>query len=122
MEGGDTMSATGTAIQIQRGRPRGAAVILTAVLAATLGVGFLAGRVTDTAPASTGIAVTLPAAGSATSGTAVKGDTATSAAVESTGGPAIGGFAPHLPKRGNDGESTNQGGYANKHLPKEWHL
>lgn len=108
------MSATGTAIQIQRGRPRGAAVIVTAMLAATLGVGFLAGRATDTTPASTGIAVTAPAVGSA--------DAATSTAVESTGGPAIEGFGPHLPKRGNDGESTNQGGYANKHLPKQWHL
>ncbi|HEY7400827.1 MAG TPA: hypothetical protein VH989_08005 [Actinomycetota bacterium] len=113
------MSATGTAIQIERGRPRGAALILTAVLAAALGVGFFAGRISDSTPASTGVAVTVPAAGTATGGAAVKGD---AVSVGSTGSPAIGGFAPHLPKRGEASEPQNQGGYANKHLPKQWHL
>jgi hypothetical protein len=120
------MSATGTAIQIQRGRPRGA-MLLTAVLATALGVGFFAGRVTETRPASTseGISATIPAVGWDTSGAAIKVDVYSrtfGGAAETTGGPAIGGFAPHLPKHVKAAEPTSEGGFNNHHLPRQWHM
>jgi len=67
------MSATGTAIQIRRVRPR-EAILMSAVLAAVLGVGFFAGRATESAPstAQEGVSVAIPEVGLGTEGAAVK--------------------------------------------------
>lgn len=93
------MSSTGTAIQIQRVRPRGG-ILMSAVLAAALGVGFFAGRATESTPTTAPEDVSVIAPDIGTDGIP----------------PALGGFAPHLPKHASPDGPTYQ--VPNPHLPK----
>ena len=127
------MSATGTAIQIQRVRPR-RAILMSAVLAATLGVGFFVGRATDATLSSApeGVAVAIPELGWQTDGALTKGriyEKTLGGTTDGIGLPAFGGIKPHLPKRAEgtgsgpiEGSDANTVGGFQHHLPERWHL
>jgi hypothetical protein len=119
------MSATGTAIQIQHVRPRGA-ILMSVVLTAALGVGFFIGRATEattTTTAPEGVSVAIPELGWQTDGAATKGriyEKTFGVPTAGTGDPTPGGFEPHAPKREPTGDGTIEIG---KHqLPERFGL
>lgn len=105
------MSAMGTAIQIQRVRPRGA-ILMSAVLTAALGGGFLLGRATEattTTTAPDGVAVAIPELGWQTDGAATKGriyEKTFGVPTAGAGDSTPGAFEPHVPKREPTGDGT----------------
>jgi hypothetical protein len=121
------MSAAGTAIQIQRVGPRRGAIVMSVVLAATLGIGFFAGRITESVPSKAPVAISqiAPDVAWATDGAIVKGtvyEKTLGGSAVGTGGPAIGGLAPHVPKRADATEATSDRVGSNHYLPKQWHM
>jgi hypothetical protein len=93
---------------------------MTAVLAATLGVGFFAGRITESglSTAQDAISVTVPAAAWETDGATLKGRVYEKTLGDSavgTVGSTVGGTAPQVPKRVTSDVPPNQ--YLNRHLP-----
>jgi hypothetical protein len=119
------MSATGTAIQVQRVRP-GGAILICAALVATLGVGFFVGRVSEpkasTAPAAI---AAVPELGWDSDGAAVRSQinekTLGDAAVSGVGS-ATAVMTPHVPKRADATQATSDRVASNHYLPKKWHL
>jgi hypothetical protein len=124
------MSATGTAIQIQRVRPRGF-ILMCAVLAAAIGVGFFVGRVTERPAASgetAGVSTAIPELGWQTEGAAVRSHIygKTFGSTDVVGTKSVGNVQPHLPKRGVEtsieGNAPTTAGVPRHHLPKSWNL
>ena len=121
------MSATGTAIQIQRVGPRRGAIVMSVVLAATLGIGFFAGRITESIPstAQDAISVTVPDVAWASDGATLKGrvyEKTLGGVAVGTGGATSGSMTPHVPKRADATEATPDRVGSNHYLPKQWHM